>query len=105
MFIVASYCQIVDQLSLIDSSRKLVSIYIINFIINLYLILYKYIQTSNSMKQRLQNLELEPITHQARRRMGSSIGEEETEAAPARRQLWARGGPTLGARLQAGPRL
>ena len=38
MFTVAPHCQIMNQLGLIDSSRKLVSIYEISFVISLCLI-------------------------------------------------------------------
>jgi len=45
MFTVAPRCQIMNQLGLKDSSRKLVANYAISFIISLYLILQTYIQT------------------------------------------------------------
>ena len=52
MFTVASHYQIMDQLGLKNSSRKLVVNYVISFIINLYLILYTY--GKYSLGQRLK---------------------------------------------------
>ena len=44
MFTVAPHCQIMEQLCLKDSPRKLVAIYVISFF-NLYLILHAGVQT------------------------------------------------------------
>ena len=45
MFTVAPHCQIMEQLDLEDSSRKLVAICPISFVFSLYLILYAFFQT------------------------------------------------------------
>ena len=45
MFTVAPRCQIMDELGLKDSSRKLVASCAISFIIGLYLILHACVQT------------------------------------------------------------
>jgi hypothetical protein len=47
MFTIASHERIMDELSLINLSHHLVSIYAISFIISLYSILVIGIQTSN----------------------------------------------------------
>jgi len=47
MFTVTPHYQIMDKLRLIDSSRKLVSICAISFVISLYLILQISVQTSD----------------------------------------------------------
>ena len=44
MFTVAPRCQIMDQLCLKDSSRKLVASCVISFVVSLYLILHVYVQ-------------------------------------------------------------
>ncbi len=45
MFTVALYCQIMEQLGLKDSSRKLVVICAISYFFSLYLILHAGVQT------------------------------------------------------------
>ncbi len=45
MFIVALYCQIMEQLGLKDSSHKVVAICAISYFFSLYLILYARVQT------------------------------------------------------------
>ena len=45
MFTVAPYYQIMKQLGLKDSSRKLVTICVISYFLSLYLIFYASIQT------------------------------------------------------------
>jgi hypothetical protein len=48
MVTVAQYYQIIDWLGLMDASRELASIYVINFLINLYLILLISVQIFDS---------------------------------------------------------
>ena len=48
MFTVAPHCQIMKQLDLKDSSRKLVAIYAINYFFSLYLILHPFHNVSHS---------------------------------------------------------
>ena len=53
MFTVASHYQIMDQLGLKNSSRKLVVNYVISFVISLYLILNACVQTSDETSTKV----------------------------------------------------
>ena len=62
MFTVVPHCQIIDELGLKDSSRKLVANYVISFVINLYLILHACVKiydvTVTKIEEEEQNTHL-----------------------------------------------